>query len=266
MIALSHWFGKRLSEWVAFWRNVEGPELEPPVWHSHYLSTHVSGSQLHALGKLLRGQIIDIGAGSGHGMRYLDRSQSDYFPTDLVTGRDAGDRQITVQGRAPVFNCSVYDIPFPDGHFGGAMMLSVLEHLEFPQKALGEVFRVLKPGALMLVSTPFAFSVHGAPQDYRRWTPAGMERELRLAGFDVVGGAPCGAAFSSLTMNFHMTIRHHLVEAGPKWCRILIGFSLPGILLLQAIMNGVALLADTLDRSQAFPLAVVVLARKLKKE
>lgn len=38
---LRRYLGRLLGQWVAFWRWLEGSELEPPIWHSHYLTHHV---------------------------------------------------------------------------------------------------------------------------------------------------------------------------------------------------------------------------------
>lgn len=260
--------GRVLAAWVAFWRRVEGPELEPPIWHSHYLSYRVSRNALMTLGHRLRGVVIDIGAGTGHGETYLDTDKTTYFPTDLPTGRDANDVTISRKGKAPVHHCSIYELPFPDNEFGGAMVLMVLEHLERPTKGLAELYRVAEPGGLVLISTPFAFPVHGAPFDFRRWTPVGLESELREVGYELEECIPCGAAFSSVTMNFHLALRFHVMKGGPAFIPKLIVFQLlmPLIIAMQGITNFLALIFDRLDTSGAFPLAVVALARKPKAD
>jgi SAM-dependent methyltransferase len=257
--------GRLLSQWVAFWRRIEGPELEPPIWHSHFLSHHVTKSNLTELGHELNGLVIDIGAGTGHGARYLDPESTEYFPTDLPDGRDAADLRISQQSTAPVFHCSVYDLPFPEAHFGGAMMLSVLEHLEHPGKGLAEIYRVLKPGAYFLVSTPFVFPVHGAPWDFRRWTLAGLGLELQGAGFEIVREETCGGGAAALAMSFHLLLRYHFLRGsgiGKKLLALLLAVSSPVVLIEQALINGLACLLDRHDRTCAFPLVVTVLARK----
>jgi SAM-dependent methyltransferase len=36
----------------------------------------------------------------------------------------------------------------------------VIEHLEFPERAVAEMYRVLKPGGLALLNTPFLQAFH----------------------------------------------------------------------------------------------------------
>lgn len=61
-------------------------------------------------------------------------------------------------------------LPFLDGSVHGLILSEVLEHLRDPQAVLAEVARVLAPGGLAFVSTPFSFPVHGRPHDFQRFT------------------------------------------------------------------------------------------------
>jgi SAM-dependent methyltransferase len=47
-----------------------------------------------------------------------------------------------------------FPLPFVDQEFDAVMMLEVLEHIADQNRVLSQVFRVLKPGGLLLVSAP----------------------------------------------------------------------------------------------------------------
>ena len=75
-------------------------------------------------------------------------------------------------------------LTFADGEVGTAICLETLEHVADPMTAGRELARVVAPGGVALVSTPFLLGIHGYPNDYFRYTPEGL-REV-LAGFDEV--------------------------------------------------------------------------------
>lgn len=47
-----------------------------------------------------------------------------------------------------------YKVPFPDGVFDCVAALDILEHLEEDFRCLDEIFRILKPGGFLILSTP----------------------------------------------------------------------------------------------------------------
>jgi len=73
----------------------------------------------------------------------------------------------------------VHRLPFREGLFDLVLCTEVLEHLHTPELALKELWRVLRPGGKLLLTTPFAYAIHYAPTDYWRYTRHGLERLLR---------------------------------------------------------------------------------------
>lgn len=64
---------------------------------------------------------------------------------------------------------------FADSSVDTVFCLEVLEHVQRPHLAAAEVFRVLRPGGLMIGSTPFLLGIHDAPADYFRFTRHGLK-------------------------------------------------------------------------------------------
>lgn len=61
----------------------------------------------------------------------------------------------------------------------------VLEHIPYPAKSLGEMFRLLRPGGRLILTTHGIWEDHDCPGDFRRWTAEGLALDLRDAGFRV---------------------------------------------------------------------------------
>ena len=70
------------------------------------------------------------------------------------------------------------------GKFSGVLCSEVLEHVARPWVALPELRRVMAPGALVIITTMFAFPEHGFPDDYYRYSRSGMALLLGDAGFN----------------------------------------------------------------------------------
>jgi SAM-dependent methyltransferase len=88
-------------------------------------------------------RVLDAGCGEG----VLVSEYADRLEISGVDANYASDR---------VTHGSVTALPFPDATFDRALCLDVLEHLAFEDqpRALGELHRVLKPSAELLVSVP----------------------------------------------------------------------------------------------------------------
>jgi SAM-dependent methyltransferase len=56
------------------------------------------------------------------------------------------------------------------GSVGTLIITSVLEHVRRPWRAAENIGRIVAPGGLLLVTMPFAFPFHPAPDDYWRAT------------------------------------------------------------------------------------------------
>jgi SAM-dependent methyltransferase len=68
---------------------------------------------------------------------------------------------------------------------------AVFEHLDRPETAAAEMFRVMKPGAIAYVCTPFMQGFHGYPSHFQNFTHVGHRRLFERAGFVVLENGVC---------------------------------------------------------------------------
>lgn len=59
----------------------------------------------------------------------------------------------------------------------------VLEHVVDPRAALLNAREMLKPGGILVLTTPFLIRVHAQPTDCTRWTEQGLAQLLSQCGF-----------------------------------------------------------------------------------
>jgi len=77
--------------------------------------------------------------------------------------------------------------------FGTIFCLSVLEHCEQPFRMAENLTRLLAPAGCLCISVPFAWRIHAYPNDYWRFTPAGVRKLFPALEFDA---ERCAAATS----------------------------------------------------------------------
>jgi SAM-dependent methyltransferase len=70
---------------------------------------------------------------------------------------------------------------------GTVLCVETFEHVFEVRRAFDEVFRVLRPGGVFLLTSPLNFRIHGYPDDYWRFTPSCLRRMLEPYGGRVVG-------------------------------------------------------------------------------
>lgn len=75
-----------------------------------------------------------------------------------------------------------HQLPFPDETFENILCTEVLEHLHTPQRAVDEMWRVLKVGGKLILTTRFLYPIHDAPHDYFRYTKYGLSHLLSKWG------------------------------------------------------------------------------------
>lgn len=170
---------------------------------------HVTGSD-----------ILDAGCGEGVTLEKLVK----LFPKARVVGLDAEPENLEICRKhgLPVWGGSLYELPFSEASFDTVLFSEVIEHLDAPEKALKEIFRVLRPGGRVIIIFPNDRSFLLArlamgmvreafynPGHVRQWTPRQIRKMLAAIGFRPV-------ASRSIPFFFWPVCLHHVIAAEKK--------------------------------------------------
>ncbi|MGR9091234.1 MAG: methyltransferase domain-containing protein, partial [Gammaproteobacteria bacterium] len=97
-------------------------------------------------------------------------------------------------------------LSFADDSIDHCLLLDVLEHIPDPERALGEIARVLKSGGTLLLQVPFLYPVHDAPLDFQRWTQFGLTRLAGKYGFRVERESALGHPVETAALNANIAL------------------------------------------------------------
>lgn len=142
--------------------------------------------------KSQKNSILDIGSKNNVQRNLLGNSK--YITCDLIKNKE-----IDVV-------CDAHSLPFNVESFDLVMCQEVLEHLENPQLAINEMYRVLKFEGEVVLSTRFIFPLHADPYDFYRFTSDGLKKLFHQ--FKTVNVYPAGG----LPVSISMLIIHSLPE------------------------------------------------------
>jgi SAM-dependent methyltransferase len=123
-----------------------------------------------ARGREPKPRLLDVGCGAKPYEPFFAGAVAEYVGVDVAN--PAAELEGTVE-----------EIPVPDGSFELVLCTQTLEHAEDPPGAVRELRRVVAPGGRVLLSTHGVQVYHPNPDDYWRWTHAGLERLFRENAF-----------------------------------------------------------------------------------
>lgn len=92
-------------------------------------------------------------------------------------------------GRGVDLQLNLHNLGLADQSIGSAILLDTLEHVEYPHRALNEVYRVLRPGGVVIMASVMNFPIHGFPDDYWRFTPSAFASLVKPFEWSLVESA-----------------------------------------------------------------------------
>lgn len=157
------------------------------IIHPQFISNRLKKQIIREVRRYSKGNLVDIGCG---GM--------DYKPIvkpliKTYTGVDSPKTaNLYKEGKPDVF-ASVEKLPFKDSSFNTVLLLQVLQYIEHPQAAFDEINRVLKKNGILIMSSPFMYSIHDVPFDRNRFTNSALSDFIKDANLKIVKIIPQGS-------------------------------------------------------------------------
>lgn len=191
------------------------------------------------------GRVLDVGCGHMPFRRLVLRHATSYEGLDL---------EPRVAGVDYVTDVSVMT-GVPRNAFDTVLCFEVLEHVPDPDRALGAIADVLRPGGKLLATAPHLSRLHEEPHDYFRYTGYGLRALVERAGLEVIELTPHAGVVSFLAHQIST------VGLGLVW-------GIPGLRQLVYQVNRFIFVYPALwidrvvDRRHLFPLGYGLVARK----
>ena len=132
----------------------------------------------------VKGDLLEIGCGEGRGVSLLHDKVASYSGLDKIEEVvDSLNREFP---QASFKQSVIPPLPYPDSSFDTVISFQVIEHIKDDKTYLKEIFRVLKPGGIALLTTPnIKLSLSRNPWHIREYT-ASQLTELCQTDFTTV--------------------------------------------------------------------------------
>ena len=123
--------------------------------------------RLH-VNKNIHGVTLDIGSGSSNFTKKLFKDDTlKFLNVDMFDNSNVD------------IVCSVYELEkrIDFNYADNVLCCDVLEHLENPQLAINQMYKIIKPDGKLYISVPFGYREHGSAdvKDYFRYTRDGLK-------------------------------------------------------------------------------------------
>ncbi len=202
-----------------YYQNGISKNLLQRIWHTKKLKTVLSlieGTHIYPK------NILDVGCASGW---FLSKVKLQY-PKSKCIGVDIYKKAIDYGKKRykslKLIHSDGHNLPFADKSFDLVICTEVLEHVEFPEKVLQEIGRVLNPNGIAVVemdSGNFLFKTiwhwwtnmrHGVWRDshIHTFNTENLEKVIRTNGFSIV---------HKKIFNFTMAVSFLLKRKGEKY-------------------------------------------------
>ena len=142
------------------------------------------------------GKLVDIGCGNKPYIKYFSNIDK-YIGVDILNNE------------ADII-ANTKSLPIKSNSVDVVLCNQVIEHDPEPYKIIVEIHRILKEGAILILSAPQMGRLHGEPNDYYRYTKWGLKHFLEKNGMKIEILEPHGGIFRAIGSHLNFFIIDYL--------------------------------------------------------
>lgn len=214
------------KDYSQHWRTFS-QELGRQPYHARYQElclVHLQGIE--------NGRVLEVGCGRGDLLAFYPPVSNELFGCDLSEGnvRACWQRFHELNREVRLVHSDAENLPFADGYFDAVYSLSVLWYLPDCRRAIEEMFRVTKPGGLVLFDALNVWHVTSLSNHVWRKVCRAFGRELGRTSLSSVSRLK--AAVGNKSDDFHIYGNYLFLPAGlpvlkeaGNWCRFVPPFA-----------------------------------------
>lgn len=164
-----------------------------PLWMACGLKREAGDLRLMTLSGEPAGKLLDVGCGGG---RFLNRMRQCGWQVEGTDFDEQAVRKVSARYGIKTHVGDLTQCALPADSFDVVTMSQTIEHLYDPQATLRESMRILKPGGLLVMTTPNALSLGAAefgpywrgweaPRHLHLFSVSSLRQLTQRAGFEV---------------------------------------------------------------------------------
>jgi len=157
------------------------------------------------------------------------------------------------------FTCQLDNIPKKKDIYDAILCTEVLEHVEYPQKVVNELYRILKKNGKLFLTVPQAWMIHQEPYNFYYFTKYGLASLLKNAGFKEYKIIPKGGYFWFLADAIRF---NEIAQQYKKYPLIYYPLRILGFPFTSIIFPFILFYLDFLDKEKKWTMGYVVEAKK----
>jgi demethylmenaquinone methyltransferase/2-methoxy-6-polyprenyl-1,4-benzoquinol methylase len=120
-------------------------------YYDHALPLHRVEQLIRLVDLPVQGRLLDVGGGTGRVAQALHDQVSQLVVIDESMGML---KQAKLKDSLDIICSHSESLPFPNDHFERVIMVDALHHVKEQKVTAGEIWRVVKPGGLVVILEP----------------------------------------------------------------------------------------------------------------